>query len=132
MSDEEMGWVKVRLKKDNPMVLKRELARRIVTELYDGRQASEAEEHFERMVVEKAPLEGDVVEARVGGSVVTGERLGELIVDKGLVKSKSEVRRLIDQGAVYVGEKKLVGQEIGVGDGVMVRVGRRKYLKLKQ
>ena len=114
------------------MVVKRELARRIVTELYDGRQASEAEEHFERMVVEKAPLEGDVVEARVGGSVVTGERLVELIVDKGLVKSKSEVRRLIDQGAVYVGEKKLVGQEIGVGDGVMVRVGRRKYLKLKQ
>jgi len=56
----------------------------------------------------------------------------ELITRTGFASSKSEARRLIEQGGVRVGEiKKTDPQEtISVDDGMIVQVGPRKFAKI--
>lgn len=128
-SEEKIEEIKNRLKTENPMFAKRELAMTLVSELHDPRAAKRAEEYFTRTVVDKVPEEGDMVELEVE-QVITVEDLIEKIVEKGVLSSKSEVRRLIDQGGIYVNDERLTKEikELRVGD--LVRVGKRKYVKL--
>lgn len=91
-----------------------------------------AERHFERLFVEhEAPEEID--EATVAGD--GGEiHLPGVIADLfGL--SRSQARRLIDQGGVTLGESPLAAGEydvaIGRADGEVLKVGKRGFRRLR-
>jgi tyrosyl-tRNA synthetase len=82
-----------------------------------------AREHFERTVVNKTPEMEDITEVKLESD------LAEMVVKSGILTSKSELRRLVEQGGVYVNDKRYeTGLELKVGD--LVRVGKRKYLKV--
>jgi tyrosyl-tRNA synthetase len=55
----------------------------------------------------------------------------ELLVGLKLVDSKSEARRLIEQGGVRLNDEKLSGREITVADGDVIQVGKRRFVKLQ-
>lgn len=141
MSMEEIGVLKERLKKgENPMEIKKILADQVVRELWGEDFVSKAREHFQTTVIEKkASLETEVYkmgENQLGILVgVNGqESLAEVLVEAGLVASKSEFKRLLGEGAIYLDEKRLEGvvDKIDLHDGVsVVRIGKRKYLKLE-
>jgi tyrosyl-tRNA synthetase len=107
----------------NPMTLKKRIAREIITQLYDQKVAASAEEHFERTVQRKEVPE-EIPEA------LSGELL-QMIVEKGLAKSKSEAKRLIAQGAVDVNGKKVAVTDANkiVPKDSIIKVGKRGYIK---
>ena len=112
----------------NPRDVKRSLGRAIVA-LYHGDDAAlKAEQHFEKVIVNKdIPDIIDEVKLSQDTTIV------ELLSNEGLTKSKGEARRMIDQGAVRIeGEKiKDMGLVIKSGKELIIKVGKRKFLKVK-
>ncbi len=121
--DEELEVFKKQLEGDNinPMELKKRLAREIVGQLYDQKEASEAEGHFVRLVQKKEVPE-EIIEARSG-------RLVDMLLEKGLVSSRSEARRLVSQGAVDIDDRKVTNLDEIVPKNSIIKVGKRRYLK---
>jgi tyrosyl-tRNA synthetase len=119
----------------HPAEAKRDLAERIVR-LYHGADAARgARAAFDRLFKEKdQPV--DIPEAAVPpGAIRDGKVwLPRLLTETGLVASNGEARRLIEQGGVRVGDQ-VVGDpaaEFAVGElsGVVVQVGKRKFLRI--
>lgn len=116
----------------NPMVIKKELAKIIVTEMYDRGASEKAAEHFEKRVVEKEAY-GEVPVYSISFTSLPTINLPANLVEWGTADSRSEARRLLDQGAIYINEERVdpnsENVEFKLGENVL-RVGKRKYLKL--
>ena len=141
VSDKEFEEFKKELddKNANPMVLKKRLAREIVTYLYNQKAATEAEEHFVR-VVQKKGLPGEIPEYRVSFNKLVSQRAGKLSIDIsrllteiGLAESRSEANRMISQGGTAIaGEtvtNRIVPAEM-VQSGTIIKVGKRRFAKV--
>jgi tyrosyl-tRNA synthetase len=111
----------------NPMVLKKRLARELVTQLYDPEQAAEAEGHFTRVHQERE-LPEEIEEYRL--ALDSGISLREIIVTTGMAKSRSEAGRLIAQGAVSIDGEKTTNPMAQVTSGSIIKVGRRRFAKV--
>ena len=118
---------KLKEKQVNPMQIKRELARKIVSLYYDTDAAKKAEDYFNNVVVSKG-IPSDVPEF-----ILSEEKLVvDLIFESGILKSKGEVRRMIKQRAV-----KLEGETITdiymkifpIGEQIL-KIGKRRFLKI--
>ncbi len=113
----------------NPRDLKVELAKLIIKDFHSVADAAAAEEEFvKRFVQKEVPDEVDEKVVAAGSYV-----LAQLLADTGLAASKGEARRLIEQGGVRVnGEKaSAVNAEMTIdSDGVLLQVGKRKFLKV--
>ena len=112
----------------NPRDVKRSLGREIVSLFYDQDKALAAEQHFDRVIVNKSdPEEMEELILKSDKSLV------EIISSAGLTKSKGEARRMIGQGAVRLdGDKvKDVNMIIVVGQNFILKVGKRKFLSIK-
>lgn len=126
---------KTRLKKgENPMNLKKELAKIIVKELHGEDAVNAAEEHFRKTVVEKVAGE-DTPKIVVSSQIsVLGSKdsLVRIAMENGLVSSNTEFKTLLKEGAIYLNDKRIDGEvelDLNQGENV-VRIGKRKYLKL--
>jgi tyrosyl-tRNA synthetase len=116
-----------------PRDAKRALARKIVASLYSQEQARQAEQEFDRVHIEHAAPE-TVSDARVrvgeDGMVHLPEAMAEAF---GI--SRSEARRLIDQGGVTLGGSVLAKGEHDVAaarsDGEVLKVGKRRFRRLR-
>ncbi len=112
-----------------PREAKRALARNIVTQYYDAAAAARAEEHFDRVIVQKqAPEEMPTVE-------FDEERISivDLLVQLKASPSKTEARRMIQQGAVHAGEEKIsdISAVVELGENpLIVKAGKRKFFKV--
>ncbi|HTQ67550.1 MAG TPA: tyrosine--tRNA ligase [Solirubrobacteraceae bacterium] len=111
---------------------KRELARGIVAWLHSDEEAVAAEENFERVFVQRENPE-EIGEAEFEcpeGTVHLPE-----VISKAFAVSRSEARRLIDQGGVSLGDTALAAGEHDVpcerADGQVLRVGRRRFVRLR-
>ena len=101
--------------------------------LYSQAQARQAEQEFDRVHIEHAAPE-TVSDARVrvgeDGTVHLPEAMAEAF---GI--SRSEARRLIDQGGVTLGESVLGKGEHDVAaeraDGQVMKVGKRRFRRLR-
>lgn len=124
---------------ENPMNIKKELARVIVEELHNKEAVDLAEDYFRKTVVEKEAGE-DAPTINLSGREVgvvqdlNGQSgLAAMLTDTGLVSSKSEFKRLLDEGGIYVNETRLTKDQdkLDLNDGEnVVRLGKRRYLKL--
>jgi len=112
----------------NPRDIKRELARAIV-QLYHGQNAAkEAEQYFDRVIVNKdAPDEMDQVELSIDTQLI------EVVTNEGLTSSKGEARRLIKQGAIRVDNEKITDEShiLLKGEEVVIKVGKRRFITIK-
>lgn len=114
-------------KSKNPMVIKRELARRVVTLFYDEKKAKKAEEHFDNVVVGKGVPE-NVQEFQIENK----EMVVNVIFKSGILKSKGEVRRMIKQNAVKINDKLItnINEKIEPRKKYIIKVGKRRFLRI--
>jgi tyrosyl-tRNA synthetase len=136
--DEAMGEY-YRLLLDSPppaqlgaMEAKRALARELVTWVHSAEDADAAERHFDRVHVQReAPEEiEDATFAGDGGVVHLPAVMAE---EFGI--SRSQARRLIDEGGVTLGETQLTAGEHDLplerADGQVLKVGKRRFRRLR-
>ena len=111
----------------SPMELKRELARKIVTIYYDENKALEAENHFNQVTVSKG-IPDEIEEFKL----TEDELLVNIIADSGLLKSRSEARRMIKQSAVKIDGKTVsdIQYKVPSSSSFILKVGKRKFLKV--
>lgn len=114
----------------NPRDAKMALAREIVS-MYHGQEAARvAEREFVRVFSERE-LPSEIEEIVLpAGEPVWAPRL---LVLCNLAKSTSEAKRLISQGAVRVDGSRIRDseEEIQLKDGMVVRVGRRRFARVR-
>ena len=115
----------------NPVRLKRKLARQLVDLYVGGGEGELAEAAFDRLFVSKeAPA--DMPEGRFPA----GDTLWiiRVLQDAGMVKSASEARRLIQQGAVALDGETITSPDFAVcmqpGQVLVLRAGKRRFLRL--
>jgi tyrosyl-tRNA synthetase len=121
----------VRAGQDAPMVLKRELARRIVERLHGPAAAEAADAHFKRVIQEggrPAELQRCVI---AGAAAAGGIGLLDALRTAFDLASNGEARRLIAQGAVQVDESIERNPSRRLPEGrYVVRAGRRRFAEL--
>lgn len=110
----------------HPRDAKMKLAREIVSIFYSEQEAVAAEEAFVRLFQQKeTPDEMPEYEMAPGATVM------DVLTGAGLVSSKSEARRLIDQKGVRLdGETLDRGDEAFPHPGVL-QVGKRRFVRVK-
>jgi tyrosyl-tRNA synthetase len=118
----------------HPRDAKVRLAREIVKVWHGERAAADAEREFARVFVEK-DLPADIPDAPIGRDELKNGalRLTKMLVLTGLAESNSDARRLISQGGVTVDGQRVNETDavIAVKDGLVLRVGRRRFARIR-
>jgi tyrosyl-tRNA synthetase len=113
----------------HPMEAKKKLAWEIVS-IFDGDEAAEkAAAHFERVHQRRQLPEEMPSHALTGPTNVV-----DVIFTAGLARSKSEARRLVQQGAVKLDGERVtnIEAEIEVEGERVLQVGKRRFLRLME
>lgn len=127
IEEQEVLATKLKTGEVHPRDAKMKLAFTIVR-LYHGEEAANLAQDEFIQVFQKGSLPTDIPEYKVNEKEVW---LPKLIVDAGLAVSNSEARRALKQGAVKIDGEKYIGDEnIELADGMIIQVGKRKYIKI--
>jgi tyrosyl-tRNA synthetase len=146
--DEELEEFRQELNNEatNPMILKKRLAREIVTQLYNQESASKAEEHFAKVFQEREIPE-EIAEYRLSFKnlrTIRDESVPEaavyslgknpdirrLLTEIGVAKSRSQASRLINHRAVEIDGIKVIDYTHPVQSGSIIKVGKHRFAKV--
>jgi tyrosyl-tRNA synthetase len=116
----------------NPRDLKRRLARELVALYHTAEAARSAEEEFDRIFIKK-DMPDEIPELTFTAESNTVGIL-RLLTESKLASSNSDARRLIEQGGVSVDGNKIEDYNamIDIRRGVIVKVGKRKFVKIRR
>ncbi|MGE5371927.1 MAG: tyrosine--tRNA ligase [Solirubrobacterales bacterium] len=110
----------------NPRDAKMRLAREFITMYYNEEKAAEAEERF-KTIFQKGDIPEDIPEFTTAAGEVW---LPKLLQDAGLVASTSEGKRMLKEGAVKIDGEKTESEQIQLGSGMVIQVGKRKWVRI--
>jgi len=132
ISSKEIQEIELQVKaRRNPRDIKARVASEIVSIYYNKKVADEAEKEFNHVFKEgKKPTNIPEVKFREGACSTSGA-----LVEYGLASSRSAADRLIEQGAVDIETDGVVTSKYREKDilpkrGMIIRVGKRKFVKL--
>ncbi len=108
----------------NPKQFKMRLAKEIVTMYHGAPAAQEAEVEWTRVFSNKE-LPTDIPEAKAA----KGALLIDVLIENGLIPSKSEARRLVEQKGITLNDMVVTALDQPAEEGI-VKVGKRKFLKI--
>ena len=125
----EIMEVKAELKAGkNPRDFKMRLAREVV-EIYHGKTAvSGAEQHFVQIFQKgENPEEMELLSVKQAKVNIV-----DLVVECKMANSKSDARRLVEQGGVRIGDEKIedIETEIDLSSERVLRVGKRQFKRI--
>ncbi len=106
---------------------KKRVAYAVVKRLKGKGEADDAREYFERTVEDgELPMEEDIPTFVVNEQDVW---IVDLLEESGMVESRGEAKRLLQQGGVYLDGKQLEGfdYDVSMDDPVTIRVGKHRY-----
>lgn len=114
--------------KNNPLESKKRAAYEIVKIIHGEKNAEKAEEEFSN-IFQKKKIPDAIKEV----TAVSGEKLVDILTKEGLIKSKSEFRRLVDQGAVSDLETKtkIADSSAIIESDIILKIGKKHFLKIK-
>ena len=121
---------------ENPMNIKKLIAKNIISQYHNVTEAHKAEEFFMNQFQSKKfeeksfePVSIDNIE-RENGTISLVELCFQL--KKG--QTKSAIRRLIENGAVKINNEKIEEPfaEVGLKEGVKIKIGKRDFYELKE
>jgi tyrosyl-tRNA synthetase len=127
----ELAEIKKKLEdpQTNPRNIKRQLARTLVRMYHDEQAAQAAEKEFDQIFIDKK-LPADIPEYLLPQ---TSYRLDDLLVLTETASSKSEARRLIQQGGVTVDNERVEDpfKTVSLKSEVILKVGKRKFARAR-
>ena len=132
LTEAPLQWIKEQEKlvqsgKVNPMDLKKQLALEIVKMYHGGLNARNAEKEFERVFQKRgAPEEAATVRVTAGDWEIV-----DLLTETKLVSSRSEAKRLIEQGGVDINGEKFKGSKVKVQENMIIKIGKRKFVRVE-
>ena len=159
VSDQELEELRQELENEtvNPMELKKRLAREIVSQLYSQKEASQAEEHFTR-VVQNKEMPDEIRQVNITEELlqkIKGCKMTEdgflagirevgspdettewvvsvplLLCEIGLAKSRSDAKRLIAQESVRIDGKTIYETNSNIRVGSIIKVGPRRWVQM--
>ena len=107
----------------HPMTAKKNLAREIVSRYHGTKAGIEAEEEFVRVFSNKN-IPTDIQEYKIQGCFL------DIILALNFASSKSEARRLAEQGGVHFENEKVYDLTLTPEHDGILKVGKRKFAKL--
>ena len=116
----------------NPIEPKKRLAEEITAQFHSPAEASEARDHFERVIQQRqAPEQMESYSVKGLDQSGASFSIADVLVEASVATSKGEVRRLISQGAVQVDGEKVASDSVRLRPGSVLKIGRRRYLKIE-
>ncbi|HBM46158.1 MAG: Tyrosine-tRNA ligase [Parcubacteria group bacterium GW2011_GWF2_38_76] len=110
----------------NPRDIKMRLAYEIVRIYYGDDKAEKAAKDFVN-TFQKKEIPDEIEEV----NVTVGEMLVDILSAKELVKSKSDFRRLVEEGAVSIDGEKISDFQIKIEKiPVVIKIGKKRFIKL--
>ncbi|MGV0924178.1 tyrosine--tRNA ligase [Empedobacter tilapiae] len=133
-SIEEKSSLNDRLKMDNPMLIKKLVAKNIITQYHSEIEAEYAEEFFNNQF-QKRNDENRVFETvKIDSLNFENDKITLLDICHQLKKdiSKTAVRRLIESGAVQINGEKNIDplSDFILDSGIKVKIGKRDFFEL--
>lgn len=128
---EEIEKIKLQLNSGtNPIDVKKRLAFEIVKELSSEEKAKEAQKSFEQ-TVQKGELPEEIPAFEM--SINEHLQISDLLVKVGLSTSKSEAKRLVEQGGVSINSETITNptEEIIPEDNMIIKAGKRNFVRIK-
>lgn len=113
--------------KTGPKDAKSRAALEIVTIFYGSQQAAAAQTAWLRQFSNKE-MPADIPEQKLEKP---DWDTAEVLINTGLVESKSEARRLLEQGGVRVNGQSLDSETVELSDGDILQVGKRRFIKVR-
>lgn len=127
---ERLNEIKSRLENPNtnPRDVKRELAFELVKLYYDEAAAVNARDEFDKIFIKKE-IPDDIQEIHITDN---DKKLIDIIFENNLAESKSNARRLIEQGAVSINGDKIndVNFTLTESGEFVIKAGKKKFLKV--
>ncbi|MFA6251267.1 MAG: tyrosine--tRNA ligase [Candidatus Paceibacterota bacterium] len=110
---------------ENPMVFKKMLGKEIVT-LYHGKEKAEKAQVNWENVFSKKEIPEDVLE------VEKGDKFVNVFLNNKIISSKTEFRRLVDEGAItnLETEEKIKDYDSNATSGTY-RIGKKRFIRIK-
>jgi tyrosyl-tRNA synthetase len=129
---DELAQIKIELdeKKTNPMILKKRLGKEIVRMYHSSQEAEKACEEFERVFSKKEmPEEIPIKYLELDESEMW---IGHFLVKAGCAESTSQIRRLINQGGLYIDNQRIEDEnlKVPVAGEKLVRLGKRSFFRI--
>ncbi len=112
----------------NPMVIKKRLAYEIVRIYHGEKEAEQAQSEFEQ-VFSKKELPEDMPVYKLQENSIS---IMDVLVKNGVCTSNGEVKRLIKQNAVSVDGNKINDIFLEIDGEVIIKVGKRRFLKIEK
>ena len=117
-----------------PRDAKRMLARELVTMYHSTEDAQTAEEAFDRVHIRHECPES-VPQVKLDRSLLKSGGMVwviDLLQASGLVESRSQAKRMIDEGGVRVGEERVTSPDLDVpfAPPLLLQVGKRSFVEL--
>jgi tyrosyl-tRNA synthetase len=130
--NDELEGIKLQLNDPtvNPRNLKRKLAKKLVSMYHSDKEANDAEDEFDRIFIKKE-VPDEVAEYIWNAGNKSG--ILDLLTITNLAASKGEARRLVLQGGVSIDGTKVddINTLIEIKDNSIIKVGKRKFIKIK-
>ncbi|GHT05945.1 tyrosine--tRNA ligase [Endomicrobiia bacterium] len=115
------------VKNMHPKEAKSALAKELVERYYGKEEALKAEEEFDK-IFSKKNIPNDIGEYRIKDEEI---KLSDLLVKSGMVSSRNEARRIIEQGGVRIDSRKTVRDfVVKSGNTFVLQVGKRKFNRI--
>lgn len=113
----------------NPRDAKMFLARELVKVYHSEADAIRAEESFVKTFQNKEGIPDDTETVRIE----SGKLLSDLLVEKQIVPSKTEFRRLVEAGAIKFveGEDKISDPNYKIEKAIQLKIGKKKFIKIE-
>lgn len=121
-------WTKIKNSSPNPRDIKAALARRMISLYYSEITAAQASEEFDRVHRDKG-LPDEIPLVKINHKSLD---IVSVLKEAGLVASKNEGRRLVEQGGVKVEQEKIsdAAYVVNLSKPVLVQCGKRKFAKV--
>jgi tyrosyl-tRNA synthetase len=117
----------------NPVVIKKRLAYEIVRQFHGKQAAAKAEKYFAEVFQKKETPE-EVPEYTFAASCMRNGLyrldIAPTLLQNGLIKSNSELKRLLAQGAIELDGNKVSTNIIEAHNGSILKIGKHRFIRI--